>query len=214
MHKVAMMSRRTASAAVSAVVATLLLLAVTACGGDSTGTALDNRTIGQDGLITIRIGTQIGMNAIWLDNFSHTPITIDSVDLVGKGIGTVVRRVGTQVAISGLRSVPVSAYAETPPVALTRRGCIAQALRPLAGYRLMPGKFVTLWTILLGVRPGRYNISSHVITYTQNGIQYRQSITQGFHGIVTRHAPLVTTAGDGSGQCWRHRSHLLKGVPW
>jgi hypothetical protein len=192
----------------------LLLITVVACGGQATGTALANRSVDQDGVITIRVGTEIGFNGVWLDNTSRVPITIDSVKLIGSGAGTVVRQEQTQIAISGPRSVPVSVYAENPPVARTTRGCVTQVLRPLVGYRLLPGKFVTLWTILLGIRSGRYNISRHMITYTQNGSRYQQTITQGFHGTVSGHAPLVTTAEDGSGTCWRNLSHLLKGVPW
>jgi hypothetical protein len=45
---------------------------------------------------------------------------------------------------------------------------------------------------------GRYNIDSHLITYTQDGNRYQELITQGFHGAVSRRAPLLTTAGDGS----------------
>jgi hypothetical protein len=111
-------------------------------------------------------------------------------------------------------SVPQSAYDENPPVTLTAGVCTAQALRPVAGYRPLPGDDIAVWQIMLALRPGRYNIGSHLITYTQDGNRYQELITQGFHGAVTRHAPLLTTAGDNSSGCWRGRSRLLKGIPW
>lgn len=197
-----------------AAVAAIMVLAATACGGVSTGTALENGSVDQDGLIAIRVGTEIGMNAVWLDNVSHTPITIEAVRLVGPGVGTVLRRVRTEIAVSGRDSVPVTAYAEDPPVTLTTRGCVVQALRPVTGYRLLPGRFVTLWTILLGLRPGRYHVVSHLVTYVQGGSRFRETITQGYHGAVARHTAPLTTGDDGAGRCWRHTSHLLKGVPW
>jgi xanthosine utilization system XapX-like protein len=165
---------------------------------------------------TIRTGTEIGVLFTLLYNHTHAPITIDAITLVGRGLGTVVRPVLTQIAWGKPgASVPQSGYVENPPVTLTAGGCTAQALRPVAGYRLQPGDDIAVWQIMLALRPGRYNISSHLITYTQDGSRYQELITQGFHGAVTRHAPLLTTADDGSGGgCWRGRSRLLKGIPW
>jgi hypothetical protein len=198
-----------------AAAAAALALAAAACGGVSAGTALDNNANDQAGLATIRTGTEIGVLGTLLYNNSHAPVTIDSVKLVGRGLGTVVRAVLTQIAY-GKRdgSVPQSAYDEDPPVALETSGCVAQALRPVAGSKLMPGAAIAVWTIVLALRPGRYNLDSHLVTYTQDGSRYQELITQGFHGAVTRHAPLGTTGEDGSGRCWRGRSHLLKGIPW
>jgi len=200
----------------SVAIAATLVLTGTACGGGaSPGTALENRGTFEVGLAAIRTGTEIGINGVWLTNVSHSPITIDSVQQVGRRVGIVVRPVETEIAVSGPRSVPVSAYAENPPVELTTRGCVVQELRPVVGYRLLPGKFVTLWTILLGLRPGHFNVPTHLITYTQDGTRHTESIPEGYHGSVTRDAPLLTTGPEGSGGCWRVRhSHLLKGVPW
>jgi hypothetical protein len=199
-----------------AVAAMALVLAAAACsGGRPAGTALDNGESDQAGLITIRTGTEIGVLDTLLHNNSRAPVTIDAITLVGRGLGTVVRPVLTQIAWGKPHaSVPQSAYVENPPVTLTAGGCTAQALRPVAGYRLLPGDNIAVWQIMLALRPGRYNIGSHLITYTQDGNRYQELITQGFHGAVTRHAPLLTTAGDTSSGCWRGRSRLLKGIPW
>jgi hypothetical protein len=195
--------------------AAALVLAAAACGGVSAGTALDNGSSDQLGLATFRTDTEIGVLFTFLYNHSREPITIDAIRLVGRGVGTVVRPVLTQIAYGKRNaSVPQSAYAENPPVTLTTGGCTAQALKPVAGFRLLPGDSIAVWQILLALRPGRYNISSHLITYTQDGTRYQELITQGFHGTVTRHAPLWTTAEDPSERCWRGRSRLLKGVPW
>src|ERR1700722_19614900 len=155
LHETALMSRKPVRLTAATA---LLILATAACSSTAPdGTALANKSVDQDGVITIRVGTETGLNAVWLDNPSRTPITVESVRPIGEGTGTVVRQIQTQIAVSGPRSVPVSVYAEDPPVARTARGCVAQALRPLAGYQLMPGKFVTLWTVLLSNKPGRYN---------------------------------------------------------
>jgi xanthosine utilization system XapX-like protein len=207
---------RVAGTALRCAAAALVLAAAACSGGGSVGTALDNGSSDQLGVATIRTGTEIGVLFTLLYNHTHAPITIDAITLVGRGLGTVVRPVLTQIAWGKPgASVPQSGYVENPPVTLTAGGCTAQALRPVAGYRLQPGDDIAVWQIMLALRPGRYNISSHLITYTQDGSRYQELITQGFHGAVTRHAPLLTTADDGSGGgCWRGRSRLLKGIPW
>jgi hypothetical protein len=192
------------------------VLAATACGGSvPAGTALDNSSSEQAGLATFRTGTEVGELDTTLYNRTRAPITIDAIKLTGRGMGTVLRPVLTQIAYGKPHaSVPQSAHVENPPVTLTTGGCTVQALRPVAGYRLLPGDAIAVWQIILALRPGRYNIGSHLITYTQDGNRYQELITQGFHGTVTRHAPLWTTAEDPSEGCWRGRSRLLKGIPW
>ena len=143
------------------------------------------------------------------------PITIDSITLAGEGLGTVVRPVQTQIADGSRHStVPSSVYAEDPPVTRTTGGCVVQTLRRVSGYRLRPGQIIAVWTIIIGIRPGRFSLNKHVVTYTQNSNRYTEAITQGFHGFVSRHATTLPTAGDNSGACWHHSRHLLKGVPW
>jgi hypothetical protein len=195
-----------------AVAAATVALAATACGGLSGGTALNNNVNQQSGLAPLRPGTQIGILGTLLYNDSRAPVIIDAIKLAGQGLGTVIRPVETQIA-AGNPSVPQSVYAENPPVTDTTGGCVSQVLRPVTGYRLRPGDSIAIWTIILAVRPGRYDISTHLITYTIDGSTYQESITQGFHGTITRDAPVLTTAGDGSDGCRRH-SHLLPGVPW
>jgi hypothetical protein len=199
-----------------AVAAAALVLVAAACGGGVTaGTALDNGSSEQTGLATFRTGTEIGELDTFLYNHTRAPITIDAVKLVGRGLGTVVRPVLTQIAWGKPHaSVPQSAYVENPPVTLTAGGCTVQALRPITGYRLLPGDAIAIWQVMLALRPGRYNVDGHLITFTQDGSRYQELITQGFHGAVTRHAPLWTTAEDNSQGCWRGRSRLLKGIPW
>jgi len=89
--------------------------------------------------------------------------------------------------------------------------CDVQELRPVHGYVLRPRSFVTIWTVLLGSRPGRYHITGNVITYSQAGARYQQTIRHGYHGLVTRHAPLLRATQDGSRPCL-HLTHLLKGT--
>lgn len=193
--------------------AALLQFAVAACGGVSAGSALDTRDTEQFGLTTIRVGTEIGIDFAILENLAKAPITILSVQPVGKGIGTVVRPVEIKIA-SGRVLVLRSAYIEDPPVQYDGNGkCGVQQLSPVNGYVLRRGLYhsADVWTVLLGVRPGRYNITGQVVTYTQGGTRYQQTIMHGYRGRVTRHAPLLRATQDGSRPCL-HLTHLLKGA--
>jgi hypothetical protein len=96
--------------------AALLLLAVAACGGVSAGSALDTRDTEQFGLVTVRAGTEIGIDFAFVQNISSTPITLLDVTLVGTGNGTVIRPVEMKIAVSNRSSVGRTAYIEDPPV--------------------------------------------------------------------------------------------------
>ena len=190
----------------------LPLLAVAACGGTSEGSALDTRDTEQFRLITIRTGTELGINFAFVQNITSTPITLLNVTLVGTGNGTAIRPVEMKIAVSNRGAVPRTAYIEDAPVLYDGKGrCDVQELRPVHGYVLRARSFVTIWTVLLGWRPGRYNITGNVITYTQAGARYQQTIRHGYYGRVTRHAPLLRATQDGSRPCL-HLTHLLKGT--
>jgi hypothetical protein len=193
-------------------IAFALLLAVAACGGVSTGSALDTGDTEQGGLATIRTGTEIGIDFAFVQNISSRPIILLDVTLAGTGNGTVIRPVEMKIAVSNRNSVARTAYVEDPPVFYDGNGrCDVQELRPVRGYVLRPRSFVTIWTVLLGLRPGNYHITGNVVTYSQAGTRYQQTIRHGYHGRVTRHAPLLHASQDGSRLCLR-LTHLLKGT--
>lgn len=146
----------------------------------------DTRDTEQFGLITIRTGTEIGIDFAILESTTNTPITILSVQPVGKGIGNVVRPVEIKIA-SGRVLVPRSAYIEDPPVIDYGNGrCGVQQLSPVNGYVLRRGLYqtVNVWTVLLGARPGRYNITGQVVTYSQGA------------PVTSRPSCTATTAGS------------------
>jgi hypothetical protein len=192
--------------------AAFLLLAVAACGGVPTGSALDTRDTEQFGLVTIRVGTEIGIDFAFVQNISSRPITLLDVTLTGAGNGTVIRPAEMKIAVSNRSAVARTAYVEDPPVFHDGNGrCDVQDLRPVHGYVLRPRSFVTIWTVLLASRPGRYHITGNMITYTQAGTRYQQTIQHGYHGLVTHHAPLLRATQDGSRPCL-HLTRLLKGT--
>ena len=194
------------------VISAALLVAVAACG-TSAGSALETGDTEQTGLSTIRTGTEIGIDFSFVRNITGAPITLLSAEPVGRGIGTVIRPVEIKIAF-GLNSIPRSGYIEDPPVVNYGRGrCGVQSLGEVHGAVLSPGLHhaVTIWTVLLGIRPGRYNVTAQVITYTQAGTHYQQTIKHGYFGRVTRHAPLLRATQDGSRPCL-HLTHLLKGT--
>jgi hypothetical protein len=154
---------------VAGAIAVALLLSVAACGGVSAGSALDTGDTEQGGLAAIRTGTEIGIDFAILQNITKAPITILSVQPVGRGIGTVVRPVEIKIA-SGQVLIPRSAYIEDPLVEYYGHGrCGVQQLSPVNGYvlRRCLHHSVNVWTVLVGVRPGRYRVTGQVVTYTQ-----------------------------------------------
>jgi hypothetical protein len=181
--------------------------------GTPAGSALETGDTEQSGLATIRVGTEIGIDFSFLRNISRSPITILAITPIGKGVGTVVQPVEIKIAL-GQNSIPRSGYIEDPPVINYGKGrCGVQSLGQVHGDMLLPGLHhaVTIWTVLYGVHPGRYNITAQVITYTQAGTSYQQTVKHGYFGRVTSHAPLLRATQDGSRPCL-HLTHLLKGT--
>lgn len=194
-----------------ATAAAALALAMAACGGLPSGSALDTSDMENLGLATIRPGTEIGINFAIIYNKESAPITILTVKLVGTGLGSIVRPVQTNITI-GRGSLPRSAYIEDPPVEYFGNGkCGVQSLRRVSGYVLRPHTAVTVWTVLLGLRPGKFHITGNVVSYKQADFRFQQTVHHGYHGRVKAHAPLLRATQDGSRQCL-HLTRLLKGT--
>jgi hypothetical protein len=172
------------------------------------------------GIGTIRTGAEVGIAFPAINDTSDASVKIDSIHLIGKGLGSVVRVIQMRFLPPGHNSnLPVSAYGEVPPALQTTRGCLVARLRPVPGSMLRIRTGGVLWTILLGIRPGRYVVSGFKITYTQSDTRYYNALPDsydevlpdGFSGLVTSNQPLYRVESDPSGGCSR-RSHLLKGV--
>jgi len=73
-----------------------------------------------------------------------------------------------------------------------RQGCIVETLRPVKGFRLPPRGWARIWVVFRAVRIGRYDITEHLVSYTQNGITYQQTLPQGYRGAVTKHGTQLT----------------------
>jgi hypothetical protein len=88
-------------------------------------------------------------------NKSHSTLTIDSVSLAGRGIGSVVT-VSVMIAplVTGTHADSGGNYQTEPPVDL-QATCHKQALFPVKGYREKPGGQFRLWIIVTARKPGR-----------------------------------------------------------
>jgi hypothetical protein len=189
-----------------------LLVILAACGTPA-GSAIQVGDSEEGGLVTFRTGAELGVHFAFLTDIADQPITIIAIKPVGRGLGTVIRPVETKIAIHK-GSIPRSAYIEDPPVLNHGNGkCDVQRLARVNGYVLRRGvrHAISIWMVLLGVHPGRYNIPGVVITYLQDGRRVEQTFMHGFSGRITADAPLLRATEDGSKPCL-HLTHLLKGA--
>ncbi|MGI9006696.1 MAG: hypothetical protein ACR2FU_10970 [Streptosporangiaceae bacterium] len=78
----------------------LLLCAAAGCAASSPapGTILVPGYRTSSGLAPLKPGTQLGLLDVYLQNRSRSPITIDSVSGVGRGLGTVIKVVEVKIA--------------------------------------------------------------------------------------------------------------------
>src|SRR5215467_12163525 len=173
-------------ARVRSVMAALLVCAAASCGTSSPagGTALvpGYRTI--SGLAPLRPGTQLGLLVVYLQNRSRSPITINSVRGLGRGLGADSKAVPD--------GVPGGAYQTDPPVFWTGPGaCNEERLVRLRGFRLAAGGLARVWIVVQAARPGRFAISGHLVRYTRGGTAYQQLIPEGYRGSVSRTARFI-----------------------
>jgi hypothetical protein len=136
-------------------------------------------------------------------NKSHSVLTIDSVSLAGRGVGSVVN-VSVMIAplVTGVHADPGSNYQTNPPVALVAT-CHKQALFPVKGYQEKAGGQFRLWIIVTARKPGRWNIPAQVVTYTENGRTGTHAFPIRYWGTVRANAHVsgALTPADDQGQC-------------
>jgi len=181
--------------------AALLVCAAASCGTSSPagGTALvpGYRTI--SGLAPLRPGTQLGLLVVYLQNRSRSPITINSVRGLGRGLGAVIKVVEVKIAPARGADgkavpdgVPGGSYQTDPPVFWTGPGaCNEERLVRLRGFRLAAGGLARVWIVVQAARPGRFAISGHLVRYTRGGTAYQQLIPEGYRGSVSRTARFI-----------------------
>lgn len=176
-------------------------LAATACttsasrAGTATGTALVRGSVMTFGLAPIRPGTQLGLLYADVDNRSRAPVTLSSITLTGRGVGTVIKILEVKLAPleTGNRAVPGGAYEVYPPTAYwpPAASCGKQPLVSLAGFRLAPGTQARVWFRIQGAEPGRFLVTGDLVRYRQDGVSYRQLIPTGYRGSVSMTAPFI-----------------------
>jgi hypothetical protein len=137
-------------------------------------------------------GSQLGLLDVDLVNRSHSPITLESIRGIGRGLGTVIRVVEVKIAPAhgnGSTDVPGGAYETDPPVYWAGEGtCAKQTMVPLHGFRLEPGGLARVWIVVQAARPGRFAVTGHIVRYAQDGTPYRQLVPTGYTGSVSRTA--------------------------
>ncbi len=187
------MDHNLVQAAIAAVV--LCVAAGCAASAPATATALNPGAEMTYGLAPLKPGTQLGLLDVDLVNRSRLPITLESVEGIGRGLGTVIRVVEVKIAPAhgtGRQDTPGGAYQTDPPVWWVGRGtCIKQRLLPLHGFRLAPGGPARVWIVVQVARPGRFAVTGYFVRYTQEGTLYQQLIPTGYKGLASRTAPFI-----------------------
>ena len=167
------------------------------------------------GPLVTRPGWEYGYLFGDADNASHSTLTIDSVSLRGPGVGTVIALADVRIAPQfGKPDTWVSSanYLTDPPVEVGPKGCQKQALYPVKGFRLAPGKAFLLWIVVRALKPGRWDIPAQVVTFTENDGTYTHSFPIRYWGTVKTdaHVSPRVVPGDDEAQCVKPEgSHFL-----
>lgn len=167
------------------------------------------------GPLVTRPGWEYGYLFGDADNTSHSTLTIDSVSLRGPGVGTVIALADVRIAPQfGKPDAWVSSanYLTDPPVEVGPKGCQKQALYPVKGFRLAPGKAFLLWIVVRALKPGRWDIPAQVVTFTENEGTYTHSFPIRYWGTVKTdaHVSPRVVPGDEEAQCVKPEgSHFL-----
>jgi hypothetical protein len=148
------------------------------------------------GLSAFRLGDKFGYLDEVLHNTSNSPITFSSITY--PGAGNVLRTLQIKIAplVPGPPSVDGGRYETDPPVMKTSHGCIAETLLPIKGFRLPPRGWARIWVVFQAIHTGRYKITKHIVTYTQNSARYRQTLPQGYEGVVTKNRTQLTPSSS------------------
>lgn len=153
------------------------------------------------GFGTLPPGVDSGFLLIELHNISPSPVVLDHVDIRGRGVGDVVRVVKVEAVPwidRGTRSIASGVYDTDPPVQVIQGTCHVPALRPVHGYRLMPGQRMRVWVLFRTLHhDGRFNVASTPVYFTSGSEVSRQVMSYGFTGGVSAPAlPRSATAAE------------------
>ena len=176
------------TAALLAAFAGMASLAAFGCAANQSGGLLEKISGVWIGAKPVRPGVELGMLYVPLHNTSKSTLTIQSIELHGPGIGRVVKVVEVKIERGG---APSSLYTVDPPAIGGGRHCSIDRLLPVRGYRLTPGSYAFIWIVVRAVRPGRWAIPAHVITYTAGGLTYQQSLGLRATGSVATDAKYI-----------------------
>jgi hypothetical protein len=148
-------------------------------------------------------------------NTSHTDLTIESVSLKGRGVGTVIALAEVRIApiAAGIHATPGGNYLTDPPVSsLGSQGCHKQALYPVDGYRVKPGGQFRIWIVIKAIRPGRWSIPQQVVAFTESGSIRQHAFPIRYWGTVMTNAHVSPSvpSGDYQASCVKPESaHYL-----
>jgi hypothetical protein len=136
-------------------------------------------------------GHRVGVLALPLTNATSEPLTLDSVEIKGRGVGGVVRVVETRASpeTGGRHSFPGGVWTTDPPVLEIDGVCHSPVLRSLHGFVLRPGAIARIWVVFESLKPGAFRIPSQTVVYEQGGSQYQQVMDYGYYGKVVAGLP-------------------------
>jgi hypothetical protein len=119
-------------------------------------------------------------------NGSDLPVTLESVDVSGEGLGTVVDVLSIRIAPrqSEGGTVPGGTYSTYPPAWVEGGRCIAVDPQRVRGRMIRPGGYPRIMLHLRATRPGSFRISEYVVRYRQGLRVFEERLPQRFRGKV------------------------------
>ena len=168
-----------------------------ACGGGSEPAAFSgffafgNPSPGVGVLPGVRPGTTFSLIFAEMRSHHDRKVVIQSIDLTGEGVGSVVHVEQVSVVPGGAASpFPDGVYETDPPVRRDSQGCVMATVQPPLGYLVKPGATIRLYAIITAAGGGRYRLRRISVIYSQGGADYLQRLPIQLSGGVTEPAPM------------------------
>jgi hypothetical protein len=122
--------------------------------------------------------------------------------ITGRGIGTVVKVVRTQLGVlhPPSQAMPSALYATDPPVYADRHGCVVADLRPENGVVVKPGDEVHFLFVIETVAPGSWSMRTKIV-YTRDGQRVEQHAPYRYNGKVANGGSSVRRDSTLEGTC-------------
>jgi hypothetical protein len=157
----------------------------------------------QLGVATLRPGQRFSLYYGDYKNKSNQSVTMFGAEpITGRGIGTVVKVVRTQLGVlhPPSQAMPSALYATDPPVYADRHGCVVADLRPENGVVVKPGDEVHFLFVIETVAPGSWSMRTKIV-YTRDGQRVEQHAPYRYNGKVANGGSSVRRDSTLEGTC-------------